>query len=74
MFVCRKLLAGLLLGLYLGISDGYLAIFKSDQATPVQALPYSQELFTEADRAKLKSGIPFSTDKELHRLLEDFTS
>ena len=74
MGVYKKLLAGTLLGLYLGISDGYLAIFQTGKVLPEQVLPYSREVFTEDDQVRLERGIPFSTDAELSRLLEDFTS
>ena len=72
MGIYRKYAAITLLALHLGLSEGYLAIFRNGK--PEQLLPYCQEVFTESDRAKLRQGIPFSTDRELSRLLEDFTS
>ena len=72
MKIFPKLALTVLLGLQLGLSDGYLASLRNGK--PEQLLPYSQEAFTEADREKLSRGIPFSTEQELNRLLEDFTS
>ena len=72
MKIFPKLVIAVLLGLQLGLSEGYLAIFRDGK--PERLLPYSQEVFTSADREKLTGGIPFSTEQELNRLLEDFTS
>ena len=70
----KKFLAALLLSMYLGISDGKLAIYNHGSSTPAQVLPYDAGLFTITDRQTLANGIPFSTDAELNKLLEDFTS
>ena len=59
MKIFPKLALTVLLGLQLGLSEGYLAIFRDGKTE--QRLPYSQEVFTEADREKLARGIPFST-------------
>lgn len=72
MKIFPKLVLTALLGLQLGLSEGYLAIFRNGK--PEQMLPYSQEVFTENDREKLTRGIPFSSEQELNQLLEDFTS
>ncbi len=74
MWLYKNMLAILLLSMYLGISDGNLAIYSSSCAEPVQVLPYNVSLFTHTDRQALEGGIPFSTDAELNNLLEDFTS
>lgn len=64
----------LLLTLYLGLSDGYLAIFRKGEAQPMQVLPYHSSLFPQEDRQALRDGIPFASEAELNKLLEDFTS
>lgn len=60
--------------MYLGISNGNLAIYRSGDTKPVQVLPYDAGMFPEADQQALAEGIPFSTPAELNTLLEDFTS
>ena len=64
----------LLLTLYLGLSDGYLAVFRQGDPQPMQVLPYHSSLFPQEDRQALNKGIPFTSEAELSKLLEDFTS
>ena len=59
---------------YLGLYRGNLAIFSGDDQKPAQVFPYSQELFPETDREALRKGIPFSSQEELSRLMEDYLS
>lgn len=64
----------LFLGLYLGISNGNLAIFRDGQTVPLMVLPYKAEKYPEKDQQLLKEGIHFSTNDELAQLLEDYMS
>ena len=63
----------LLLG-YLGLYNGQLALYNSNRSTPDTVLPYRVELFPEADQESLRYGIPYNSESELSRLLEDFLS
>ena len=63
----------LLIG-YLGVHNGYLALWKNGCAEPDRIFPRQVCLYPETDQNALKKGIPFSTQKELHRLMEDFLS
>lgn len=63
----------LLLSFYLGLYNNRLTIFEAN-GTPVMVLPYKAELYPEQDRQRLRQGIPFETNEELTKLLEDFMS
>lgn len=63
----------LLLGLILGMHNGYLAIYEGT-ASPPQVLPYRVAMYPKLDQYALASGIPVSSQDELSRLLEDFLS
>ncbi len=63
----------LLLG-YLGLYNGHLALWQDNCKTPEIVLPYNVESFPQADQIALKDGIPFKTEAELNRLIEDFLS
>lgn len=66
------LLAMIAAVMYLGLSNGYLAIFRKGETSPCQVLPYQASLYPASDRLALQKGIPFSTDEELSKLLEDY--
>lgn len=68
-FACLILLMG-----YLGLHNGYLALFEDGSSEPSLILPYKAELYPQADQEALKQGIPYETQEELTRLLEDFLS
>ena len=59
---------------YLGIYQGHLALWHPSGLKPERVFPYRVSLFTCKDRADLESGIHFSSDAELSRLLEDYLS
>lgn len=63
-----------LLGMLLGLHNGYLALWSGDDPEPVRIYPYSARLLPPADRQALEKGIPVGSDGELSRLLEDFCS
>lgn len=71
---CRIAATVLLAVLYLGVADGYLAIYEDKTAQPLQVLPYRVGAFPQADREALDKGIPFDTEAQLNKLLEDFAS
>ena len=72
----RKKIISLLLCFvcYLGIHNGYLALFDQSQSQPIMIFPYKADLFPEEDRRALEKGIVYNSPQELARLLEDFLS
>lgn len=64
-------IGAVILGMYLGLSGGYLTIFSGGNK---QVLPYRAAMYPQEDRAALEKGIPFSTPQELSKLLEDYTA
>ena len=69
----KNLLLILLVG-YLGLYNGQLALFTRGNPVPDSFLPYRVETFPETDREALKKGIPYGSEAELNRLMEDFLS
>ena len=67
----RRHIAAWLLGMYLGLSGGYLTIYDHGNK---QVLPYKASMFPHLDQQALEQGIPFSTLQELSKLLEDYTA
>lgn len=59
---------------YLGLHGGYLALWNSADAQPLQVFPYRAEGYPEADQKALRHGIPITSREELARLLEDYFS
>ena len=59
---------------YLGLHNGYLALFDENNPQPLLVLPYKEQTYSPSDRAALQRGIPYQTNEELTRLLEDFLS
>lgn len=68
------LCAFFLLTMYLGLSDGYLAIFRKGDSHPVQVLPYHSSSFPESDQKALADGIVITSQAQLNKILEDFIS
>lgn len=64
----------LLLCGYLGVYQGHLALYASGQSQPAQVFPQQVSYYPEADQQALKAGIPFHTEAEMNRLLEDYLS
>ncbi len=54
--------------------EGELAVFRGDEPTPYKKLDVNLNLMTDEDRTLLKSGITVDSEKELKRVIEDFTS
>lgn len=70
----KRALVFLLLGLYLGLHNGYITLWSTEQSQPVQVFPYRAALYPKADQQALCQGIPISDEEHLHKLLEDFLS
>lgn len=71
----KRMLSFILVAIgYLGIHNGYLALYDTEQASPLIVLPYRSELYPEEDQNALQKGIPYHSQEELTRLLEDFLS
>lgn len=70
-----KLLSILLAFFYfLGNYGGYIALFPSEKADPVEIFPYKVSSLPPADQEKLHAGIPIETEQELVHILEDYLS
>ena len=65
-------LLALLVVLYLGLNDGYLALYRDDRL--LHTFPYRAELYPQLDQQALNAGIPIEEGSELYRLLEDYMS
>ena len=63
----------LLLGFLLGISDGYITLWKDGEAQP-RIFPYRAETLPEADQKRLEEGIRIEDGTKLAQLLEDYLS
>ncbi len=64
----------LVLALYLGLHQGYLALWSSQSATPATVFPYRASLYPKMDQSELAEGIPVENEDQLRQLLEDFLS
>lgn len=62
------------IGFTLKLHDGELAVFRGNSETPYRLLGISESVMTEFDRKQLETGIFVQTQKELDRLIEDYTS
>lgn len=63
-----------LLGFLLGVHNGQLALWNSEDPEPARVFPYAASLLPPADQAALRRGIPVESPEDLSRLLEDFSS
>ena len=64
----------LLLGLLLGCHNGYVALWKAGNPTPLTLYPYPVSLLPPADQIALAEGIPIKDFRELSQRLEDYLS
>ena len=64
----------LILGLYLGIHKGYVALYDSEITTPVHIFPYRAVIYPKIDQKQLTEGITIHSQAHLKSLLEDFLS
>lgn len=66
--------AVILLGLYLGLHNGYIALWESGKDIPERVFPFRVELYPKSDQHALEKGIPIDDTDALKKLLEDFLS
>ena len=59
---------------YLGVHNGYLALYDDTRGQPLMVLPYQVDIYPAEDRRALTQGIPFDSQEALTRILEDFLS
>lgn len=64
----------MILGLYLGLQDGYIALWEHGAQTPLQVFTYRAALYPNADQQALRDGIPIESETQLRQILEDFLS
>ena len=74
MKLLKTILPILMLSLYLGISNGKLALFRKGSAYPLQVYDHSVAAYPSAEQKALLEGIPIENDAHLASLLEDFLS
>ncbi len=70
----RCLVSLCLLGMILGVSRGYVAIWKEEDPQPWLVTKMPVNLLPEQDQIALKKGIPLPDDEALTRALEDYCS
>ena len=71
----RKILSLILcLSFYLGLSDGYLALWKKGSTQPEKVFPYNISQYPQIDRKLLEKGIPIRSQEEYSKHIEDFLS
>ena len=64
----------LILGLFLGTYQGYLAIWNDGKCKPASVLSCRVDMLPREDQKILKEGIPISSSDELNKLLQDYLS
>ena len=65
---------GILLALYLGVHNGYLALWDTESEEPRAVYPYKIELYPNLDKNALEKGVVVGSERELTKLLEDYLS
>ena len=70
----RQIAAVFILSFLLGVHDGYIALWKGTDPTPVEVFPFRAEMLPEADRQALYEGIRVDSSAQLAQLLEDYLS
>jgi len=69
-----KTIIPLLLAIYLGLHNGYLALWDTNAQKPVEIFPYRCSIYPKIDQQQLFEGIPIDSPDTLKTLLEDFLS
>lgn len=64
----------IIIGLYLGLHNGYLALYRQQEAPPLQVFPYRAALYPKIDQKALFDGIAVADYQELERLMADLMS
>ena len=70
----KVLLWFICINMYLGLSDGYLALWKEGSLKPEKVFPYHISLYTKNDHDELQKGITIRSEEELSKQIEDFLS
>ena len=70
----RYLYLALVFGFILGISDGYVALWKDGDPKPAEVFPYQARFLPVSDQQALERGIHLNSIDELNQLLEDYLS
>ena len=70
----RYFYLALLFGFLLGVSDGYITLWRDGSSKPLQVFPSRAEMLPAADRTALEKGIHLDSEQELKSLLEDYLS
>lgn len=70
----KTFLPFLVFSLYLGISGGKLALFRTGSLIPLQVYPYPVSAYPYAEQRALLEGIPIESEEQLTSLLENFLS
>lgn len=61
-----------LLGMLLGVKNGYLALWKEEDPQPAAIFPVAVSSLPLSDQILLHRGIQIQTDSDLQTLLEDY--
>lgn len=64
----------ILLTLYLGVHNGYLALWDTESKEVKTVYPYRIELYPNLDKNALENGVIVESERELTKLLEDYLS
>ena len=68
------MIAALLLSFIMGVHDGYIALWKTGEKTPLKVFPYQVSSLPPADQERLHSGIAIDSAEDLLHLIEDYLS
>ena len=64
----------LILSMYLGLYQDYLALWDTNQPQPKKVYPYYISLYPKIDKSTLEKGIEITSEVQLSQLIEDFLS
>ncbi len=67
-FLCNFLLLGLLLG----VKDGFVALWKGQDPEPYKVFPYAVSSLPKAAQQALRAGIPIESMEDLERLIKNY--
>lgn len=60
--------------LYLGLSNGYIAMWSENTSKPIKVYPYHISLFPKIDQKRFEKGIPIKSEEEFSKHIEDYLS
>ena len=64
----------LLLGFFLGVHNGYIALWDDDDPTPLYTFPKTVSSLPVLRQEELKKGVPIRSGYELVEILKDYLS